>query len=460
MTERMKTAAPIVLILLLCLFVRLGYLITLEKHPLDIPGDGYVQIAQNILAGKGFAPTPLRHWLFRTPGYPLFIAAVWSIVPSSFGFVALEVAQVVLSVATCGLICIIAKAVFGRDAALVGASLFAISPSYTVYCAGVFSETLVVFWVAVAAFLAATLYKSGRPLTAIGFGLAWGAAGLTRPESTVLLPALLLPVLLAIHLRMSARLWACGFAVLGKVVIMVPWVARNYWVYGAIVVHVPLGGDNLFIGSYPHPPTYGRGWYKGISGLTHVHQSRQYREITLPFWDEAWPHSDEIPDSDVVVRNEREMLEVDRRLAAAAWSNIKEHKQIQIYNSALHFYGLWGRPAAWGRALKGSFMFVWIGAYLVLLSLTVMGILCAWRSGKLGAIPLSWLIVMAGHTGVMLFFPAESRHQATSAFFLYVFAGLGGSMILAFPGLRARRGAYSTMVVGERRAHSPSGKGP
>src|SRR5271157_4312160 len=115
MTETNKTRTSFAVILFMCLAIRVGYVLTLEKHPPRILHDGYVQIAENILAGKGFAPTPLRQFFFRTPGYPLFIAAVWSIVPASDRFIALELAQVLLSVATCGILYVIANAVFGRS---------------------------------------------------------------------------------------------------------------------------------------------------------------------------------------------------------------------------------------------------------------------------------------------------------------------------------------------------------
>ena len=53
-----------------------------------------------------------------------------------------------------------------------------------------------------------------------------------------------------------------------NVLVMAPWIARNYTVYGAFVPHVPASGMNLFGGSYPHPPMYGRGWYHA-EGLDH-----------------------------------------------------------------------------------------------------------------------------------------------------------------------------------------------
>ncbi len=205
MIERARAAAPLAVILVLCLAVRLGYLAWYLQEPRKMQGDGYPEIAQNLVTGKGFSVTPLRLTWFRTPGYPLFIAAVWTIVPIAARYPAMLVAQAVLSVVTCGLTYVLADAVLGRRAALTAAFLFALSPSNVIHCAAVLPEALQLFWIALAALFALQVYRTGRIRAAIGFGLTWGAAGLTRPEATFLLWALLLPVLVAGQFTVMAQ---------------------------------------------------------------------------------------------------------------------------------------------------------------------------------------------------------------------------------------------------------------
>jgi hypothetical protein len=439
MSETKKTGASLALVLFLCLVLRLGFVLALEKHPPRVPTDGYIEIAENILAGQGFSPTPLRHWSFRTPGYPLFIAAVWGLVPTAARYVALELAQVGLSVITCGLLFLLADDVFGRRAAWIGAVLFAVSPSSIVFCALTVTESLHVFWIALAALIALKVFQSPHALTAVGLGLIWGLAGLTRPEATVLVPLLLLPVLGARHLGVPAKVKVCSAAALAKLAVMAPWVARNFLVFGGFVLHVPLGGDNLFRGTYPHPPMYGRGWHGTGPQMIHVNQSPEYRAITDPFWDPRFRSlQTKLVDADVVTRSERDTLEVDRRLAAAAWSHIRNYKLTQIRNILYHIYGMWGRPAAWDNALAAPIRLAWYASYLAFLGLFVLGVLVAWKSGQLGLVPLSWLILMAASVGLFLLFAAESRYQATSWVFLAMFSGLGLAAILPFPNREAR----------------------
>jgi 4-amino-4-deoxy-L-arabinose transferase-like glycosyltransferase len=471
MSEDKKTWTTLALILLLCLTLRLVYNLWVWKHPNMVTGDGYPDIAQNILTGKGFSPTPLGEFSFRTPGYPLFIAAVWSIVPTSARYVALMVAQVFVSVTTCGLLFVLANAVFGRRAALAAAFLFALSPSNIVHCTQVLTETLYLFWIALAALMSLQLYRSARLPTAIGLGLIWGAAGLTRPEATLVFAPFLFPILVARHIRVLTRLSVCATAVMTKIAVMAPWVARNYVVYGAFVLHAPLGGFNLFFGTYPDPPHWGM--RPAGSDPVLITETKEYLDITGPYWDPEYlpqaPGRAQREERDaaegmpvprphptiVVVRNERDMLEVDRKLTAAALTNIENYKLIQVYNMARHFFALWARPSAWWNVeLPRSLALVWHTCYLAFITLFVFGILVARKIGKLDVVPLSWLILMAGHTGVFLLFHAEARFQVTSALFLYIFSGLGAATILPFQAEREEFFVTPTAVY-TRIAHRP-----
>ena len=116
-----------------CLIVRIAYLGTVDRLPPLGPYDGYVEIAQNILGGKGLSPTPLHQFFLRTPTYPLFIAGVWSVTPTSLRYLSLALVQVCLSVGTCVLIYALAYKLFCRRSAVAAAMLFALSPSYTIY---------------------------------------------------------------------------------------------------------------------------------------------------------------------------------------------------------------------------------------------------------------------------------------------------------------------------------------
>jgi 4-amino-4-deoxy-L-arabinose transferase-like glycosyltransferase len=461
-----NTGTRLALVLFLAISVRAGFDVWRYHHLGFVPGDGYASIARNIVAGKGFSPTPLQQFGFRTPGYPLFIAAVWSLVPVSARYAALLVAQVIVSVATCGLLFVIGNTVFDRRAAVGASLLFALSPSMTVHGSRAMTEAFYVFLVALAILFSVRLYRSASLLMAAGFGLVWGVAGLTRPEATLMLAPLLLPTLLAARSRKSTKLAVCVAAPLAKIAVFAPWIARNYLVYGTFVLYAPLGGFNLFYGTYPYPARWGV--HRLGTEPVLISNTSAYREITAGFWDpEFLPESAgrdrrvareavagmPVPKSEpsiIVVRDERDMLELDRRFTAAALSNMTDHKFIQLYNIPRHLYSLWGYPSAWWAIdeLPSPLKFVWRASYLALLGLFGAGILVARKVGKLTAVPLSWLIVMALNSGVFIVLHAECRHQISSSTFLFLYGGIGASAILRFPALRAPAATGPGELVG------------
>jgi 4-amino-4-deoxy-L-arabinose transferase-like glycosyltransferase len=423
MRERNWAAAPLAVILLVALVVRLGYLYWYLEEPRPVQGDGYPQIALSILTGHGFAAEPLRLNWFRTPGYPLFIAAVWTVVPPGARYVALLLAQVGVSVATCGVLFLVASAAFDRRAALTGASLLALSPSGIIETTLILPESLQLFWIALAAFSAVRLYQGARLRWAILLGLFWGAAGLTRPEATYLLAPLVLPVLAAAQQPVFARLSACAAAVLAKIAVMAPWVARNYMVYGTFVLHVPVGAL-AFAGVAP-PDLFGPdivvpiGSYESDTGRPSV---------------EGMPEP-EISDRILILRNEPAILEVNRKLATYGMTKLAERKTKQVlYNMGRNGFILWGRPAAWfshwGVDLPAPLARLWLASHASFLGLFALGVCRAWKTKRLGAVPLSWLLLVAGHTAVFLVLYATCRYQVTSTIFVTIYSGLGASLFL------------------------------
>ena len=419
MSEHQKTRVILVVILLLCLAGRVGYVHWYLQEPRPVHGDGYAEIAQSIVTGKGFSLVPIRLNWFRTPGYPLFIAAAWSVVPTWARYPAPSGGpgwrlggHVRSSVRDCQ-----CGSVGARPWPEHFSSPFAV-PDRVLHVG--LPETLQLFSIALAALLALQLYSSARLAPAIGLGLVWGAAGLTRPEATFLLAPLVLPVLVVRNRRVLARLSLCATAVLGKIAVMAPWVVRNYLVYGTFVLHVPVEGV-AFAGRVP------------VDFISpEVIAARQEYRLAIPVVEgmPVWPATHRIP----ILPDERYVLEINRKLKSLGMTNFKTDKITQLLNRARHVNALWGYPAAWwdhwGVEVPRSLEIVWYGCYLALLGFFALGIVVAWNGGTLGVVPLSWLVLVAGHMAVFLFMFATARYQVTPAIFVYIFSGLGAAAIL------------------------------
>jgi hypothetical protein len=133
--------------------------------PNDTPGDGlvYAQMARNVLEQHVFshdAQPPYSPSLVRLPGYPLFLATVYSI----FGHTnngAVRIFQALIDTATCGLIALLAYYWQPDEekkwaTAIAALALAAVCPFTTIYAATILSEVPTNFLI-IAMFLTATL---------------------------------------------------------------------------------------------------------------------------------------------------------------------------------------------------------------------------------------------------------------------------------------------------------------
>lgn len=230
----------------------------------DAPDDGrdYAQLARNILEQHVYSvdtQPPYQPTLIRLPGYPLFLAAIYSV----FGHgnnAAVRSAQAVIDTGTCLLVAALAwfwqpgdgaENRRKRRAAIFAYTLAALCPFVVIYTGTILTETLATF-LAVAMALTATLAlksESGR----VSFiwwaisGLTAGVSVLMRPDSGLFAAALGITLVATGLARRSAsgarpsRRWslsrlaavAARAAVLslGFAAVLVPWTIRNERVF-------------------------------------------------------------------------------------------------------------------------------------------------------------------------------------------------------------------------------------
>src|SRR6185436_14124152 len=133
--------------------------------PNDAPDDGriYSQIARNVLEQHVYShetAAPFAPSLIRLPGYPLFLASIYSV----FGHTnngAVRVLQALIDTATCALIALLAfywqpNESRRHASALAAMVLAAICPFTTIYAATILTEVPTSFLV-MAMFVAATI---------------------------------------------------------------------------------------------------------------------------------------------------------------------------------------------------------------------------------------------------------------------------------------------------------------
>jgi len=213
----------------------------------------YANIAENWLRFGIYGVTDSGQvvpTLSRLPGYPAFLAAIFAI----FGmdnFRAVLLVQVLFDLGTCFLIADMARRLFSDRPAKAGFLLAALCPFLANYAAAALTETLEIFFTALALDLVllglgvgeeASPFE-GRPLHKFvwfGCGLATSTAILLRPDGGILLAAVggYLLLLLVRSIRRNragtrptlspGRIVAAGVLVsIGAIAPLVPWTLRN-----------------------------------------------------------------------------------------------------------------------------------------------------------------------------------------------------------------------------------------
>jgi 4-amino-4-deoxy-L-arabinose transferase-like glycosyltransferase len=208
----------------------------------------YANIAENwlhhgvygITNSGGITPT-----LSRLPGYPAFLAVVFAL----FGvgnFRAVLLVQVMFDLATCFLIADLARRLFSERAAQAAFLLAALCPFLANYAAAALTETLEIFFTALALDLTFRGLGVGeintpvvlRRMVWLGCGLSVGGSILLRPDGGILLAAIggYLLWLLVHSLRAGQAgapfgprtiIWAGMLVGVGAAAPLIPWTLRN-----------------------------------------------------------------------------------------------------------------------------------------------------------------------------------------------------------------------------------------
>ncbi len=226
----------------------------------DTSDDGkvYAQLARNLLEQRVYShesEPPYSPSLIRLPGYPLFLAGVYSL----FGHDdddAVRIVQAVVDTATCGLIALIAflwepEERRKRRTSIAALALAAFCPFTAIYAGTILTETLTIFLLVAMCLTATYALRTAAQDKVLWLwvvtGLVGGIAVLFRPDSAFL--ALAIGVTLVISLLVkspevelktkreellyrTARASYLGATFsLAFCLVLVPWTIRNYRVF-------------------------------------------------------------------------------------------------------------------------------------------------------------------------------------------------------------------------------------
>lgn len=189
-------------------------------------------VAWNLVQGNGFTASqsePYVPGVFRTPGYPAFLAVVYYFFGHSHN--AAFVFQALLDALSAVLITLVGLRLMSARVALTAGFLYAMYPYSAFFCGVLSQDTLLTFSVLIVLYLTARA-DLARPVKSEWFvvGLAIGVAALVKSFIILVaaVPALL--VLLSVS-GMRRKIATLAMLGMGAAVVISPWVVRNYLLF-------------------------------------------------------------------------------------------------------------------------------------------------------------------------------------------------------------------------------------
>lgn len=238
-----KYAYVLLVIVLVALALRVGFVLTMENEFYFPDSDDYHLVAKNLLEGKGLIMGQARK-SYRPPGYPVFLSAIYLV----FGYATLpiRITQALISALTTVLIYKLAKKLFGKLEGYVAAGISAIYPFFIFFSGLVLYETLLIFLLVLfITFIHQAYYKS--LLWAVFAGALAGVIAMVSPGMA------LLPIFMCAMFILFLRLkrWVCVFSILLAMMflVMAPWVVRNYKIHNELVILTTQSGYTLYEGA-------------------------------------------------------------------------------------------------------------------------------------------------------------------------------------------------------------------
>ena len=194
------------------------------------------------------ARSALERQTYRTPGYPLLIAATGG---GELGWeldVLLGAQAALLGLAT-ALLMLTLRRIWDERLALVGGLLFALDPFTKHYVPRVLSEVLAIFFVAAGAYCFARAWQERSWPWWGAFGLTAAALTLTRPLFVFVIPLGVLGALARQDLP-RRRLGTAAATAVCAGGLLVPWLAWTHAATGRVVVSSFGEGWNLLIAAH------------------------------------------------------------------------------------------------------------------------------------------------------------------------------------------------------------------
>lgn len=244
-----KAIKILLCIIALAAILRTGYVLFFSSP--ELSGDPYYydRTAQYILIGDGYRNGNLYAYL--PPLYAYFLAGIYSL----FGhtYIAVKIVQIIISIATCYIIYLLATHLINRYGGIIASFLFACYPQFIRYPGELWTETLFIFIFLTCILLTYKYMASRNILLGIFAGILLGLSSLTREIALLFIIPMALWFLIMCHNNKMDASFVKYFGIffIATALTIFPWTLRNYLVFGRLIPISTNGGVNFYIGNNP-----------------------------------------------------------------------------------------------------------------------------------------------------------------------------------------------------------------
>ncbi|HJX90001.1 MAG TPA: glycosyltransferase family 39 protein [Pyrinomonadaceae bacterium] len=215
-------------------------------------GDSYQLIAWNLAQGNGYRMFPdTSLTMLRTPGFVLLLSLIFAVFGKSL--VAVQIVNLVFSSITAVLTQILSrKAGLSSTAATIAALIFFFHPGLLIAESRGALECMLTLCLAASVLLAVIAMERQKWPSFAMAGVIYGITILVKPSVAPVLPVLFLYRIWRTSDRMVRRKLFAGMAISGlaTVLVMTPWVVRNYRLSGEFRPTMTVSGMSAFTGAY------------------------------------------------------------------------------------------------------------------------------------------------------------------------------------------------------------------
>jgi 4-amino-4-deoxy-L-arabinose transferase-like glycosyltransferase len=238
------------LIFILAVMLRLYAVIHFPVEPASDAAD-YHRLATSIATSHGYVARNGSPTAWRPPGYPFFLAGIYSVAGISV-FTACMVQALLGGLTVLALMCL-AMAILDRKAAIVGGVMAALYPGLIYPSRLLLSENLAIPLLLLSICIAVRVARSDSSWAPALLGALLGLSVLTRGANMIaaalLLGATLLTKWRAFGIASAVK---CVFpSALAVAIILAPWVVRNYAVFHRLAPLSTQEGIGLYASYWP-----------------------------------------------------------------------------------------------------------------------------------------------------------------------------------------------------------------